>query len=69
MQILALLMRQPIDLNQVENTGETALHVAARYGNVSCVRLLSKGAEPEVIDCDNPEKQTPLHLAVIRKQP
>ncbi|KTG38132.1 hypothetical protein cypCar_00007658 [Cyprinus carpio] len=49
------------DINQPNKSGETALHVAARYGNVDVVQYLcSIHANPDLVDR---EQETPLHCA------
>ncbi|XP_075209802.1 death-associated protein kinase 1-like [Lycorma delicatula] len=52
------LSRNDIDLFQVNKNGETSLHVAARLGNISVVRILvSAGASLTATDCNG---ETPL---------
>ena len=53
---------KPDAIFDVNEAGETPLHIAARNGNLNIVRyLIRKGANK---NADNPKDQTPLHLAV-----
>ena len=56
-------------IDDTDNAGETALHLAARNGNVNCVDLLIKNAKLEALDVCNLDDQTPLHMAVIYNHP
>lgn len=59
--LLQRLLRCGALVNHRNDTGETALHVAARYGNLQAVSLLlHSGAE---IDAATFHDWTPLHLA------
>lgn len=59
-----LLDAGKINVNLVDNNGQTPLHVAARFGNESAAELLLKTGKVRLNarDCGN---RTPLHLAVI----
>lgn len=55
-----LLASASLDINAIDATGETALHIAARNGLVGVIAsLLQAGANP---DCINRNGETPLHL-------
>ena len=58
-----------MQLSDVDNSGETPLHLASRNGHVECVELLTKDLERGSVDICNIDDQTPLHLAVIHNQP
>lgn len=64
---LKSLVDSGIDINAKNGTGDTALHLAARYGCLSCVDfLVERGA---IINaCNNDWKQTPLHAAAMAGQ-
>lgn len=60
------LFRQPIDLSQADEDGNTPLHRAAEQGQVAACRLLlSRGAD---INQQNVLRDTPLHIAVVNRR-
>lgn len=55
------------DLEERNNFGHTALHLAARHGHVAAVRmLLDAGANPDAVDSTG---RMPLHLAAQQPDP
>ena len=55
-------------LNEEDCNGDTPMHLAAKYGNASCIEVLAKESEKENLNYTNQDQQTPLHVAVIAKQ-
>ena len=66
--MLELLKSHSKQLYEKDDTGETALHVAARFGSVKCLHSLVEAVEHETINCHNFDGQTPLHVAIICNQ-
>ena len=58
-----------MQVDDIDNSGESALHLAAQYGHDECVELLIKDAQQDTLNIRNGENHTPLHLAVIYNQP
>lgn len=66
--IVKLLVDAGVDINWQDKTGETALHIAARFGHVECARLLLEGTADQKADIELTEKLfswTPLHVACV----
>ena len=66
--IVKLLVDAGVDINWQDQTGETALHVAARFGNADCAKILLEGTEYQKADFELPENLfawTPLHIACV----
>ncbi|KAK3397257.1 Glycerophosphoryl diester phosphodiesterase family-domain-containing protein [Sordaria brevicollis] len=66
--IVELLVNAGVDINWQDNSGETALHVAARFGHDECARVLLKGTEQQKVNLELTEKNfawTPLHIAAV----
>ena len=64
--VKALLLENKLELNGVDKTGNTPLHVAVVAGNEPLVRvLLENGASMSLKDGDG---RTPLQLAVYHDQ-
>ncbi|KAJ8422233.1 hypothetical protein Cgig2_013412 [Carnegiea gigantea] len=60
--LMQRLLKQGLDPNESEDSGRTALHIAASNGSVKCVRLLlDYGADP---DCRDQEGSVPLWEAM-----
>jgi glycerophosphodiester phosphodiesterase len=67
-KIVQLLVKAGVDINWQDETGETALHVAARFGHDECAKaLLSGTADPraDVELAENSFSWTPLHIACV----
>jgi glycerophosphodiester phosphodiesterase len=67
-QIVKLLVDAGVDINWQDETGETALHIAARFGNDDCARTLLEGTKDQRADFELTEKTfswTPLHVAAV----
>ena len=66
--IVKLLVDAGVDINWQDGTGETALHVAARFGYHECADILLSGTEHQKADCELAENSfdwTPLHVACV----
>ena len=66
--IVELLVNAGVDINWQDNNGETALHVAARFGHDECARVLLKGTKEQKTNLELTEKNfawTPLHIAAV----
>ena len=66
--ILKLLVLAGFDVNHQDSDGETALHVAARYGHEDCAKILldkSHGQHPAVDIPENTFAWTPLFIACV----
>jgi glycerophosphodiester phosphodiesterase len=66
--IVKLLVEAGVDINWQDATGETALHVAARFGNTDCAKILLQGNAAQKADFELIEKSfawTPLHVACV----
>jgi len=66
--IVKLLVRAGIDVNHRDEQGETALHVAARFGHVECACALLDATSGQKADIDIPENTfgwTPLFIASV----
>ncbi|TKA69425.1 hypothetical protein B0A49_04766 [Cryomyces minteri] len=66
--IVRLLVEAGVDINYKDEQGETALHVAARFGHVECAKALLEGSTSQKVDLDVPEKTfawTPLFVACV----
>lgn len=62
--IVRLLVDSGVNINYQDTNGETALHVAARYGHVECAQILLDGKA----DTDLAEQYfgwTPTHIAAV----
>ena len=66
--IVQLLVDAGVDLNFQDDHGETALHVAARFGHTECADMLIKGSGTHKADLELREKTfgwTPLFIACV----
>ncbi|KAJ4296714.1 Glycerophosphocholine phosphodiesterase [Kalmusia sp. IMI 367209] len=67
-RIVKLLVDAGVDLNYRNEQGETALHVAARFGHDEGAKALLAGSAQHKIEIDVPEKTfgwTPLFIACV----
>jgi ankyrin repeat protein len=66
LQVLDYLVKCYVNLNDVDNQGETALHHGVMYGTIDVVKtLLEAGAKINVKSEEY--KFTPLHYALLRR--
>lgn len=66
--IVNLLVKSYVNLNFQDAQGETALHIAARYGHEKCAELLLAGTSKQQASTEITEKTfgwTPLHIACV----
>lgn len=66
--IVKLLVEAGVDINWQDETGETALHIAARFGHEECAKILLEGTKEQKADIELAEKSfswTPLHVASV----
>ncbi|TVY64324.1 Glycerophosphodiester phosphodiesterase GDE1 [Lachnellula suecica] len=66
--IVKLLVDAGVDINWQDETGETALHVAARFGHEDCAKTLLNGTVDQKANVELAEKSfswTPLHVACV----
>lgn len=66
--IVKLLVEAGVNVNYQDERGETALHVAARYGYDECAKALLEGSPTNKAEVDVPEKLfewTPLFIACV----
>jgi glycerophosphodiester phosphodiesterase len=66
--IVELLVTAGVDINYQDESGETALHIAARFGHVGCAKILLEGSDFQKADTELAEKTfawTPLFIACV----
>jgi glycerophosphodiester phosphodiesterase len=66
--IVKLLVDAGVDINWQNDRGDTALHVAARFGHEVCAKILLEGTDDQEADfelADNTYGWTPLHVASV----
>ena len=66
--IVQLLVDAGVDINYQDEQGETALHVAARFGHENCARILLDGTDYQKANPDlaeNTYSWTPLFIACV----
>jgi glycerophosphodiester phosphodiesterase len=66
--IVKMLVKAGVDINWQNETGETALHIAARFGHVQCSKILLEGSPEQKANMELTEKSfawTPLHIAAV----
>lgn len=67
-EVVRILVKAGVDINYQDQQGETALHVAARFGHADCARLLLAGSNSQVADTELAEvtySWTPLFIACV----
>ncbi|ERF68305.1 hypothetical protein EPUS_02761 [Endocarpon pusillum Z07020] len=68
LDIVRLLIEAEVDINYQDQQGETALHVAARYGHDTCAQLLLEGSGLQKANTELAEYTyawTPLFIASV----
>ena len=66
--IVKLLVKAGVDLDYQDDQGETALHIAARFGHTECARILLEEHDLQKADMEVAEKSfgwTPLFIACV----
>jgi glycerophosphodiester phosphodiesterase len=66
--IVEMLVEAGVDINWQDKDGETALHIAARFGHDECARVLLKGTVDQKANLELTENSfawTPLHIAAV----
>ncbi|KAI2616300.1 glycerophosphodiester phosphodiesterase GDE1 [Hypoxylon sp. NC1633] len=66
--IVRLLVEAGVDINWQDETGETALHIAARFGHEECAKILLDGSSEQKANLELTEKSfawTPLHISAV----
>lgn len=66
--IVKMLVDAGVDINWTDKTGETALHIAARFGHEDCARIILRGSssqEANIELAENSYSWTPLHVAAV----
>ncbi|KAJ5423929.1 Glycerophosphoryl diester phosphodiesterase [Penicillium cf. griseofulvum] len=66
--IVQLLVDAGVDINYQDEQGETALHVAARFGHDKCAQILLDGSADQKADtelAENTYSWTPLFIACV----
>lgn len=66
--IVEMLVEAGVDINWQDKDGETALHIAARFGHKECAEVLLKGTVEQKADLELAENSfawTPLHIAAV----
>ncbi|CAK7273462.1 Glycerophosphocholine phosphodiesterase [Sporothrix epigloea] len=67
-RIVRLLVDAGVDLNWQDERGETALHIAARFGHDECAKILLTGSVTQKANVELVEKSyswTALHIAAV----
>lgn len=67
-RIVKLLVDAGVDINWQDSAGETALHIAARFGHDECARILIEGSDEQKADLNPVDitfNWTPLHIAAV----
>ncbi|KAH6621131.1 Glycerophosphoryl diester phosphodiesterase family-domain-containing protein [Chaetomium sp. MPI-SDFR-AT-0129] len=66
--IVEMLVEAGVDINWQDKDGETALHIAARFGHDKCAKVLLKGTAEQKANLELAEKAfawTPLHISAV----
>lgn len=67
-KIVQMLVEAGVAVNWQDDTGETALHIAARFGHTECARVLLDGTNEQKTNLELTEKSfswTPMHIAAV----
>lgn len=67
-EVVRTLVKARVDINFQDEHGETALHIAARFGHVECAQILLMGSTVQTINTEIREKTygwTPLFVASV----
>ncbi|KAI1129869.1 Glycerophosphoryl diester phosphodiesterase family-domain-containing protein [Nemania abortiva] len=67
-RIVTMLVEAGADINWQDGTGETALHIAARFGHTQCARILIEGSSEQKANLELTEKSfawNALHIAAV----
>ncbi|KAI0537714.1 Glycerophosphoryl diester phosphodiesterase family-domain-containing protein [Xylaria digitata] len=67
-RIVKMLVEAGVDINWQDGTGETALHIAARFGHTECARVLIEGSSEQKADLELTEKSfawNALHISAV----
>jgi glycerophosphodiester phosphodiesterase len=70
-EVVRILVEAEVDLNYQDEQGETAIHMAARFGHADCARLLLAGnhvQKASVELAENTYAWTPLFIACVDGQ-
>jgi glycerophosphodiester phosphodiesterase len=70
--IVEMLVEAGVDINWQDKDGETALHIAARFGHDECAKVLLKGTAEQKANLELVENSfawTPLHIAAVDGHP
>ncbi|KAI0395675.1 glycerophosphodiester phosphodiesterase GDE1 [Xylariaceae sp. FL0594] len=68
LSIVRMLVEAGVDINWQDATGETALHIAARFGHTECARILIQGTDEHKADLELTERSfawNALHIAAV----
>lgn len=66
--IVQMLLEAGVDINWRDATGETALHVAARFNHRECAEVILKGTDSQKADlelAENSYSWAPIHVAAV----
>ncbi|KAI1736396.1 Glycerophosphoryl diester phosphodiesterase family-domain-containing protein [Xylaria scruposa] len=66
--IVKMLVEAGVDINWQDGTGETALHIAARFGHTECARILIDGSSEQKAELELTEKSfawSALHISAV----
>jgi len=68
LSIVKMLVEAGVDINWQDVTGETALHIAARFGHAECARILIEGTDEQKANLELTERSfswNALHIAAV----
>ncbi|KAI1156602.1 Glycerophosphoryl diester phosphodiesterase family-domain-containing protein [Nemania diffusa] len=67
-RIVKMLVDAGVDINWQDRTGETALHIASRFGHTECAQILIEGSSEKKANLNLTEKSfawNALHIAAV----